>query len=534
MNCNDYKRWFSPYVDGLLKSEERAQFEVHLRECAHCSTDLQSLQQMLQALKTMEQPEVPNLLPAIHEQLEREPVWRALVRRLLAPWPQSLPIHGLALATTVLLVVVVTAVPRYFGSREYAARGKGGAIQLARALEGRNSEIVNQQERPQGQYEPYYGDASSRSRLDEAKKEPAQLGGDRFERFRDQEKPFDKRTQLAADLNSHLPTEDSSASVSALNGERAEVTLKAGIAQPGLTEQTYRQVTSNVASTRGSELDHEEVADRRIAGGLNDEAALKQSATYQSIAQSGTPSFSKTLRSEERLAASPSVMTHAEVAAQTAEAGSAGGGSVSQTADGVATATGKPFVAYSLPSAKGEGEVGAVRGAIPSSQVQRPVKDFATAATEVTEWVPSQQGMMMVQDDRHRTTQLASSHAKTSSNVAQEKGDANPSLSEAASASAPAMGEQIDAASTPVVRAGPLQVHWGVSDIGQGLAQVIEWVQAHGGFAVATNDHHVSIRLTAQDVPEFLERFSTEHPPFITDQAPSLWVTISLELLSGN
>ncbi len=107
MQCVDYRRWLSPYVDERLTSEQRAQLEAHLSGCAGCRGELVSLRQMLQALRTLGSPAVPDLLPGIHGKLQHPPWWRAAVQRFLAPWPAGLPLHGAALAATAMLVIVV-------------------------------------------------------------------------------------------------------------------------------------------------------------------------------------------------------------------------------------------------------------------------------------------------------------------------------------------------------------------------------------------------------------------------------------------
>ena len=107
-DCVIYRRWLSPYVDGQLSAEERARLAAHLGACAACRAELEGLQAMLQTLRTLAPPEPPALLPGIHQQLQAGPWWQALARRFAAPWPVSLPLHGLALATTALLIVVIS------------------------------------------------------------------------------------------------------------------------------------------------------------------------------------------------------------------------------------------------------------------------------------------------------------------------------------------------------------------------------------------------------------------------------------------
>ena len=115
MDCAGYREWLSPYVDDRLSPEERSRFEAHLIGCAGCREELTSLRKMLQALSSAEPPGAPDLLPGIHRQLTRRPWWMSAVRQFLAPWPQSLPLHGAALAATAMLVLVVTTSPARLG-----------------------------------------------------------------------------------------------------------------------------------------------------------------------------------------------------------------------------------------------------------------------------------------------------------------------------------------------------------------------------------------------------------------------------------
>ncbi|MBI3996723.1 MAG: zf-HC2 domain-containing protein [Candidatus Omnitrophica bacterium] len=104
----DYKRWLSAYVDEQLEPAQRTQLDAHLKTCAACQAELASLKQMLQSLRTMEAPTVPDLLPDIHKQLTSP----SFAQRFLAPWPASLPLHGLALAATAAVVLIMVGLPR--------------------------------------------------------------------------------------------------------------------------------------------------------------------------------------------------------------------------------------------------------------------------------------------------------------------------------------------------------------------------------------------------------------------------------------
>jgi hypothetical protein len=78
----------------------------------------------------------------------------------------------------------------------------------------------------------------------------------------------------------------------------------------------------------------------------------------------------------------------------------------------------------------------------------------------------------------------------------------------------------------------PLQVQWRVADVAAAASQVSAWVSARQGWAVATNEHHLSVKLPALAVPEFLQRFTTDPPPAPSADQP-VWITISLELVAS-
>ena len=134
MRCKDYKRWLSPYVDDRLTPQDRAQLDAHLAGCAGCRVELSSLRRMLQELRAMEPPAVPSLLPGIRQKLQRLPWWRQAMRRFAAPWPASLPLHGLALATTAVLIIVMVNLPGAFTRRNAALTRQYASKTPARAV----------------------------------------------------------------------------------------------------------------------------------------------------------------------------------------------------------------------------------------------------------------------------------------------------------------------------------------------------------------------------------------------------------------
>ena len=134
MTCIEYRRWLSPYVDEQLALRQRAELEAHLQTCVGCREELRALTQMLASLREMEPVAAPDLLPGIHRRLAQEPWWRVAVRRFTAPWPASLPVHGLALAACSALVLIITLLPQARSGKEKA---RPSTLKLAAAPQER-------------------------------------------------------------------------------------------------------------------------------------------------------------------------------------------------------------------------------------------------------------------------------------------------------------------------------------------------------------------------------------------------------------
>ena len=101
MNCSDWEERIALHAGGDLPSEEAAEVERHLRECAGCQVLASGLKQSLALLK--EAHEDP--LPAAHFSAVRARVVAELeqARRPMWQWAWSL---GLAAALVALLVML--------------------------------------------------------------------------------------------------------------------------------------------------------------------------------------------------------------------------------------------------------------------------------------------------------------------------------------------------------------------------------------------------------------------------------------------
>lgn len=113
MRCQEYRQWMSAYLDDALAAAERTELEQHLTACHQCQEELASLQKVVTVLQTLERPQPPELLTDIHTRLVQEPWWRAVLHRLPSLWPNLIPVRGLAVALTALLVITVVVIPRW-------------------------------------------------------------------------------------------------------------------------------------------------------------------------------------------------------------------------------------------------------------------------------------------------------------------------------------------------------------------------------------------------------------------------------------
>src|SRR5262245_59196199 len=114
MRCNGFKDWFSTYLDGEIHERERIGLEAHLRECAECSREMDSLRKLDGLMeKHLEEAELPEEFGSkvlkrvreIIEEREKKPLWSLRLPH---------PIHPLwKTALTAALVIFVLMVPIY-------------------------------------------------------------------------------------------------------------------------------------------------------------------------------------------------------------------------------------------------------------------------------------------------------------------------------------------------------------------------------------------------------------------------------------
>lgn len=139
MQCEDYQRWLSSYVDGLLQADQRRELEAHLTTCPTCPATLASMQKLLVSLRQLGDVEAPtDLLRGVQKKLVAEPAWEnwfASIRYVLSG-------HRLAVALTAALVVVI-ATPLFrqqpaYKAYELTKTDKKDAVLSSRLKERKN------------------------------------------------------------------------------------------------------------------------------------------------------------------------------------------------------------------------------------------------------------------------------------------------------------------------------------------------------------------------------------------------------------
>ncbi|MBI3321893.1 MAG: zf-HC2 domain-containing protein [Candidatus Omnitrophica bacterium] len=438
MTCTAYRRWLSPYVDGVLGAQERTRLDDHLGGCDVCRGELDSLKRMLHTLQTLDVPKAPDLLPGIHRKLQAAPWWQMLARRFTTPWPASLPLHGLALATTALLVIIVANLPgitrRDAITPERFRGGPERSLVIAKNVLVGDSTIVgalktNLAQKPPREYGGEKGERSSQDRIS--------VQGSEFE-VQGQDLPSDSSISAPASLDS---ARDRSAGGASLGISPA---MRRGSVLPRTEGRVRHEVSERSDSDDGREA-------TGLSGGLIETRTLVQ--TPQPTVQKRIGDFW----------------------------------------DGKVKATDR--------------------------------QDALNASAPMGEQSPDGQSAEPI---AHQANETPAAPTSTASRAEDVNGNAQgfQAAAKTAEANAPTPAAPAFAAVAPE----PLQVQWQVADVAAAASQISGWVIARKGLAVATNEHHLSIKLPASAVPEFLRQFST-NPPAAPDPTQPVWITISLELI---
>ncbi len=71
MKCKKIKKLYFDYLDGILKSEERKEFEYHLENCSECKSEFEVVKKFYENIE-MEQVKAPsNMVLRIKEEIDK-------------------------------------------------------------------------------------------------------------------------------------------------------------------------------------------------------------------------------------------------------------------------------------------------------------------------------------------------------------------------------------------------------------------------------------------------------------------------------
>lgn len=393
MNCADYQRRFSDYLDALLSSEQKAQLEEHLRGCVSCHSQLRSLQQMLHALHMMERPKSPDLLPGIHERLLKRSWWEVVAERFQEPWPQSLPVHGLALATASVLLVLAIGIPSIVKrgvQRDVSIRYANTKLSLSNGKARVSEERQNEQR--EGALSLHAAKQKQGSSLDTRVV-------DSIERSEEEKKPDavadapDSSSQVLAEKEAILEDRLSSVRKDAQGQE-----VETGLAQGRLEARDDFDIShgSGVGGV-GSESKVEEVfkTDSRSEKDENGPLGLKRGMVFEETTPKLLGSVSGGLiddknQKEQNQGEQKPIQRAAESPALPKKEGA------SSDADNV-----------SMDNREYSRELDQ------SLHVQWQVEDIEKAIAQVSDWVVAKKGLVKVTDERHLEIQLSSAEIST-------------------------------------------------------------------------------------------------------------------------
>ena len=108
MNCIGSKKLFSEYIDGVLDSDTKAQFEEHVSTCADCQQKLQELKMLVEEIRGMEQLKAPDdFIDRLNERIEPRFSLGKIMKTLFVPIKIKIPIQLVTVTATVVLVFSV-------------------------------------------------------------------------------------------------------------------------------------------------------------------------------------------------------------------------------------------------------------------------------------------------------------------------------------------------------------------------------------------------------------------------------------------
>ena len=107
-DCAKIREELSAYLDNELAKEERSLIGDHIKSCASCAAELDSLRRYADAAASLKGIKAPEgFLASVRERIGRRSGFKEVIRILFVPFYIKLPIEAAAVAASVLLILTV-------------------------------------------------------------------------------------------------------------------------------------------------------------------------------------------------------------------------------------------------------------------------------------------------------------------------------------------------------------------------------------------------------------------------------------------
>ena len=108
MECAKIKELLSEYIDNVLDAKAKAAVEEHLKSCSDCSKELASLKAYISDMGILKDAKAPDgFLKSVHERIDRRFEFEKIMRKIFVPIHIKVPIEALAVAASVMLILIV-------------------------------------------------------------------------------------------------------------------------------------------------------------------------------------------------------------------------------------------------------------------------------------------------------------------------------------------------------------------------------------------------------------------------------------------
>ena len=108
MECAKIKELLSEYIDNVIDAKTKAVVEEHLKSCSGCSKELTSLKAYISDMGILKDIKAPDgFLKSVHERIDRRFEFEKIMRKIFVPIHIKVPIEALAVAASVMLIVIV-------------------------------------------------------------------------------------------------------------------------------------------------------------------------------------------------------------------------------------------------------------------------------------------------------------------------------------------------------------------------------------------------------------------------------------------